>query len=214
MILWATFGEQWALNQKVDFNPIDKVITTSPYVTLLDIATDVYAAWLQWRTLYDYGTYPAALSGIGGYFYLLDNWQFNVDRHITDVTGYLNPIDMVNVAIDNSYMVQLLMEIHAIMGLTQGTPLRVTGATRTAGTLTQSISETRSGVTVTRTSPMPEGQPSMDTATQIALLTEMHRMMGLDIANPLIATNTTKQAGTIVQQISEDGADVTITRVS
>lgn len=95
MILWAAFGDQWSLNQKVDFNPIDKIITTTADMPALNVQTDIFDAWKAWQTLYNNSSYAPALSGIQNFYFLLNDWQFVVDRKVTDIAGYLNPGEMI-----------------------------------------------------------------------------------------------------------------------
>lgn len=47
-----------------------------------------------------------------------------------------------------------------------------------------------------------------------ARLTELWRLHGLDAANPLTVTATSRAAGTIEQTIAEAGGEVTVTRVA
>lgn len=95
MLAWAMFGEQWQLNHKVNFDPVNKVISTPSDLPLLDIEADVYSAWIQWKSLYNNNVYPDVLTVIPPYYFLLNDWQFQVDRKVTDVTGYLNPGQMI-----------------------------------------------------------------------------------------------------------------------
>lgn len=50
------------------------------------------------------------------------------------------------------------------------------------------------------------------TPTQAAYLVELWRIHGLDIANPLEVTTTSREAGTITQTITDDGTTTTVTR--
>jgi hypothetical protein len=55
--------------------------------------------------------------------------------------------------VDSTYLLDasMMVELHALAGLKAGTPLQVTQTARTAGSISQSISEAGGTVTVTRT---------------------------------------------------------------
>ena len=52
-----------------------------------------------------------------------------------------------------------------------------------------------------------------DTASLMALLTDIHKIEGLDITSPLQVTNNTRSAGTVTQTILDDGSITTVQRI-
>ena len=95
MLAWASFGEQWSLNHKVTFDGLSKVITVQENITDLNIGTEVYQAWKQWILLYNNNQYRPALRAIQDFYFLTNGWTFEINRKFTDVTGYLNPGEMI-----------------------------------------------------------------------------------------------------------------------
>jgi hypothetical protein len=95
--LWASWGEQWLLEEKVSFNGTDRTITVHSGVTSLSIRDDVYNAWVRW-TERESWAYPAMrFSGAdpipggetGTTFFMINNWKLVYDPNAVAVSGVL-----------------------------------------------------------------------------------------------------------------------------
>lgn len=93
MLLWAAYGDQWALNHPVTFDGINKRIYVAPSVTTLDVKQDIYSSWKEWMRLYDNAKYLPALRTIGGdpvgvgkyagdIYFLLNGWKIVISHDI------------------------------------------------------------------------------------------------------------------------------------
>jgi hypothetical protein len=98
-MLWQYFGEQWILNQKVNFDGVLKRITIAPGVTTLSVKVDLYSDWKEWSLIYDNMKYLPAFRSIGGdpvggglyagdMYFLMNGWQIIID-HAVALSGIL-----------------------------------------------------------------------------------------------------------------------------
>lgn len=96
-LIWGSWGVEWALEEKVAFNGFDKTITVNDTVTNLDIASDVYSAWVRWsgrETRFLLGMRYSGFDAIpggrtGATFFLINGWKLFVDLRKVKVTGVL-----------------------------------------------------------------------------------------------------------------------------
>jgi len=106
MILWAAFGEDWALNHKISFDGAARIITIAPSVAELDIKSDIYSSWKEWTQLRDNSKYLPAIRTIGGdpigagryagdLYFLQNGWQIEID-HPVKITGVLYHDDNIS----------------------------------------------------------------------------------------------------------------------
>lgn len=99
MIIWASHADEWALEERVNFNGVTKRITVNAGVTALDIRTDVYSAWLRWIEREDNARFTLAMrqtgfdpipGGFTGATYFLRNgWKLEYDASIVAIAGVL-----------------------------------------------------------------------------------------------------------------------------
>lgn len=97
--IWATWGVEWALTEKVSFNGTTKRIKVNAGVTTLDVQTDVYSAWVRWTEREDNAKYLPAMrySGLdpipggrtGGTFFMINGWKLEFDPTAVAVAGVL-----------------------------------------------------------------------------------------------------------------------------
>ena len=96
-LIWGSWGDEWALAEKVSFNGVTKQIVVNSGVTTLDIAADVYSAWVRW-TSRERGFLPAmrysgfdAIPGgrTGATFFLTYGWKLVYDPSSVAVSGVL-----------------------------------------------------------------------------------------------------------------------------
>ncbi len=106
LMLWAAFGEQYALNHKVTFDGVQKKIYISTNVTSLSVKNDLYSSWKEWLLLADNSKYEPAFRTIGGdsvgagkyagdIYFLLNGWKIVVG-HKVDIEGTLYHDDNVS----------------------------------------------------------------------------------------------------------------------
>lgn len=93
MLLWAAFSEQWALNQPITFDGINRKIYVAPSIGTLNVRQDIYSNWKEWVRLYDNAKYLPALRTIGGdpigggetagdLYFLQNGWKIEVNHYI------------------------------------------------------------------------------------------------------------------------------------
>lgn len=99
-----------------------------------------------------------------------------------------------------------LYQIYLLHGLTVGSPLVVTPTTRSAGGLTQSVTETGGTVSIATTANTTVGLPPL--AQMIEELAALH-----GLGETLSVTATSRTAGAISQTIATTGGVTTVTRV-
>ncbi len=98
--IWSAWADEWALNEKVSFNGINKLISVNSGVLSIDIREDIYSAWIRWQTRETNSRYLSAMrySGLdalpgggstGGTFFLLNGWKVIYDPTYVAVSGVL-----------------------------------------------------------------------------------------------------------------------------
>lgn len=86
--------DYWALNHKVSFDPILKLITIGSDITEITVRSDLYSDWKEWALLEGNSRYRPALRAVGGdrinatevtgsTFFLTNGWRIYVDHAIT-----------------------------------------------------------------------------------------------------------------------------------
>jgi hypothetical protein len=98
-LIWGAWGAEWAQNKKVAFNGLERTITVNSDVTALNLQTDVWSRWVDWRALpgNDFHTlamrrtgYDAIPGGRSGLIYFLYNgWKLIVDLNKVRISGVL-----------------------------------------------------------------------------------------------------------------------------
>jgi len=98
-LIWGSWGYEWALAEKVSFNGVTKQIVVNSGVTTLDIAADVYSAWVRWTARPDsrrffaamrYSGYDAIPGGrTGATFFMTNGWKLVYDPNTVAVNGVL-----------------------------------------------------------------------------------------------------------------------------
>lgn len=104
-----------------------------------------------------------------------------------------------------------LKGIALLHGLVSGSPLSVSATARSAGEVTQSISEAGGTVTVTTTAaPGGSSGTSQLSVEETQWLEELARVYGL--VDPLTVTDTSRGDGTLTQTISTAGGTTTVSK--
>lgn len=102
-LLWAAWGEEWALEEKVSFNGVTKRITVNAGVTSLDIRAEVYSAWVRWVSRESNTRFLQAMQAVGAdpipggetglTFFLVNGWKLVYDPNAVAVAGVLYSSD-------------------------------------------------------------------------------------------------------------------------
>jgi hypothetical protein len=96
-LIWAAWGDEWALEEKVSFNGVTKQITVNSGVTALDIRADVYSAWVRWTQREPWSVHAMRFSGAdvipggetGVTFFLINGWKLIYDPSLVAASGVL-----------------------------------------------------------------------------------------------------------------------------
>lgn len=135
------FWAEWELQEKVDFNGAEKLITVYPGILTLDIRADVWSAWVRWDAILglNYNRFLPAMERTGldaipggqtGDFYFLTNgWKLVIDFSKTKVTGVLFSRDFVTAYYTDTLVPQFAAEVSAIVN-TVTTTTNVIDATK------------------------------------------------------------------------------------
>jgi hypothetical protein len=100
-LIWGTWGDIWGLSEKVSFNGFTKLITVNAGVSVLDIADDVYSAWVRWtakeqrfKAAMRYSGYDPIPNGrTGATFFMINGWKLIYDPNSVAISGVLYSSD-------------------------------------------------------------------------------------------------------------------------
>jgi hypothetical protein len=100
-LIWGMWGDVWGLSEKVSFNGFTKIITVNAGVTTLDIAEDVYSAWVRWTAkeqrflpaMRYSGFDPIPNGRTGATFFTINGWKLVYDPNVVAITGVLYSSD-------------------------------------------------------------------------------------------------------------------------
>ncbi len=96
---WIYFQQQWALQQNVTFDGINRLIIIGANTTEIDVKTDIYSNWKEWVELYENAKFLPAIRTTGGdpigggeytgdVYFLINNWRVLID-HSCNIDGVL-----------------------------------------------------------------------------------------------------------------------------
>jgi hypothetical protein len=97
-LIWGSWGEEWALQERVSFEGDTRSIVVHDNVTELDIRAHVYSAWVRWRSrgndhYYEAfrreGLAPVPGGFTGDTYFLYNDWKLYLDIRKVRVTGVL-----------------------------------------------------------------------------------------------------------------------------
>lgn len=220
------FWDYWLAAGKVTFDGINKTISVNFEVTALDIRADVYSAWVNWAALQDNTLFLQAIrytgldpmgGGVytGDTYFLKNGWKLLVDLTKVKITGALlsDDFDTAYYAYDLTPQYPVTVSSLVTTVVTTNTIPVITGD---LGSLT--IPTALENAAAVRTELAPELSKIMSqvdglTPSQQTMLLEIYKLYGLDPSSPLIVTDTSRQAGTINQNINSTTTQTTVTRV-
>lgn len=205
MLLWQTWADEWALNEKVSFNGSTKRIKVNAGVTSLDIREDVYSAWIRWLEREDNARFRLAMrvSGFdpipGGFtgatYFMTNGWKLEYDANIVAVTGVLYS--------DNYATPYWSAEDLPIY------PATVSSLVNSA-VITQNVVTGDLGDVPTKEEIAAQVRTTL--AEELARIIELAKIHGLVSGSPLTVTPTSRSAGGINQTVTENGETVTVAR--
>lgn len=97
--MYAAWQEYWLLYHKCIFDGENSLIYVAPHVTSIDVQTDLYSDYKEWKAVYDNTKFLEAIRTVGGdpttggdalgaSFFLTNGWRIVVDHGI-DFDGNL-----------------------------------------------------------------------------------------------------------------------------
>ncbi len=97
---WIYYQEDWLLNHKCTFDPVNRLIVVSSNTTTFDIKGDLYSSWKEWVQIRDNAKYLMAIRTTGGdpigggqytgdVYFLVNNWKLVIDLTKVKITGVL-----------------------------------------------------------------------------------------------------------------------------
>lgn len=133
------FWSEWELQEKVDFDGINKIIRVYPHVTSLDIREDVWSASVRWLGMlsrgYDRFLEPMERTGLdsipggqtGDFYFLTNGWKLFLDFANVKVTGVLFSRDFDTAYCTHEGVPQYAAEVSSVVNTVTNTQNVVTG---------------------------------------------------------------------------------------
>lgn len=225
--LYYGHWDYWELRHKVTFDGINRQIIINDGVSVVDVKRDIYSDWKEWSRLRDNLKYIQAIRTIGGdaidtlnnryagdIYFLMNGWKVVV-KHAVQLTGILYSDDG-----STPYVIEAGGGIQAtVSNLAQTIISTVPVVTGNLSAVAAAVANVpAASAAAVRTALTPElnkinSQIDGLTPSQLTMLTEMYRLMGLDPTKPLVVTKTTVDAGAEIHQaITGDDNQTTVTR--
>lgn len=178
--------EYWELYHKVTFDGINKIIQVNFGETDLNVQIDIYSDWKEWSQLEDNLKFEQALTAIGG------------DPTPTGSVGitYFLENDWKIKPYSGEHILRVTGNLYARDGSDPFVPAD--------GIFQVTIAQVVSNIVDIATSELGE--------TQNTQLDELHKLSGLDAANPLVVGSTNRSAGSTIDQDISGTDPVTVTR--
>lgn len=206
MLLWQTWAEEWALQEKVSFNGVTKRITVNAGVTSIDIREDVYSAWIRWLERETNSQYLPAMryTGLdpipGGFtgatYFLRNGWKLEYDANVVAIAGVLYSDDYSTAYWSAADLPIFPATVSSLVNSAVVTQNVVTGDLSTLPSKEQIANEVRA-----------------ELAAELLRIIELAKIHGLVAGTPLTVSPTNRSAGDISQTVVESGDTVTVSRV-
>ena len=139
LALGYNFWTEWELQEKVDFDGINKLIIVYPHVTALDIREDVWSAWVRWHDMQDrgYDRFLLAMdrSGLetipggqtGDYYFLKNGWKLLVNLSKVAISGVMYSRDYSSPYFTPEEVIQFPAQVSSVVNAVTLTQNVVTG---------------------------------------------------------------------------------------
>jgi len=236
--------EYWNLRHKVTFDGVKKLIIINEGVTSLDIQQDVYSAWKQWAITETNLKYLNPISTVGGEptiegqrldvtYFLINGWKikpysgtydltlvgniFDVDGGTIKVPADINRFDPNNITINTNTSVIVRQVDSGTSGSISGpvTASLVQEQEDALYNIEGKVVAIYNGSQAVSASLVTDQLTTLNNIN--TKLTEVWKLHGLDINEPLTVTQTARTFDDIVQTISTIGSgstqQTTITRL-
>lgn len=237
--------QYWELRHKVTFDGVNKLIIINEGETSLDVQADVYSAWKQWAITEDNLKYLNPIRTVGGEptiegqrldvtYFLINGWKikpyigtydltivgniFDVDGGSIKVPADVNRFNPNNITINtNTSVIVRQVESTATSGSISGpvTASLVTEQQDALYNIEGKVLAIYNGNTAVTASLVEDQLTTLNNIN--TKLTEIWKLHGLDINQPLTVTQTARTFDDIVQSISTIGSgstqQTTITRL-
>lgn len=222
--VWAGWGVEWALEEKVSFNGTTKRIKVHEGVTSLDVQTDLYSAWKRWVKMHDNAKYLPAMRSAGGdpipggvtgqTFFLSNGWKVEYDPTAVAVTGVLYSDDYPTAFWSRDDRPVYPAVVSSLVNAAVVTQNVVTGTALTEQETAQAVWQAAQRTLTANPGPSKEevaAQVRAALAEELARIIEIAKLHGL--IDPLVVSQSQRSAGDLVQAISTapDGT-TTVTR--
>lgn len=137
------FWSEWELQEKVDFDGINKLIIVYPNVTTLSIREDVWSAWIRWDAILNrnYNRFKPAMERtgldvtpigqLGNFVFLVNGWKLLIDLSKVKIDGVLFSRDFDTAYYTSDLVPQYPAEVSTVVNETTVTEL-VISATKEA----------------------------------------------------------------------------------
>jgi len=226
------FWEYWELRHKVTFDGVNRLIIINEGVEQLDVQRDIYSAWKEWLLIEENGKYLQAVNTVGGEptiegqfldvtYFLINGWKLkpqpgsytlNIVGNIFDIDGgaIFIPADTIkgrenNININtNTSVIVRRLDAGEVGGLTDEERETLFNIEDRAVAIENMFSQP---VVAT----LEEGEQSALFDIQDKL-TELWKIHGLDINNPMTVSKTQRKVGGLIQELKQIDDTVKIIR--
>lgn len=226
-LVWGAWGAEWAQQKKVAFNGLARTITVNSDVTTLNLQTDVWSRWVDWRALpgndfhelamrrSGYDPIPGGRSGL--IYFLTNGWKLIVDLNKVRITGVLYSDDFETAYWSANGMPLYPATVSALVNQSVTTENVVTGTALTQEQTALAVWQASQRTLTASPGPSEDqiaAQVRVELAAELARILDLAKIHGLVTGQPLTVTPTSRSAGGIVQTVGESGSTVTVERTA
>lgn len=205
----------------MSFNGVTKQVTVNSGVTALDIATDVYSAWVRWTgrerqyaaAIRYSGFDPIPGGRTGATFFLLNGWKLVYDPNLVAVSGVLYSEDYATPFWNAAGSPLYPATVSSLVNSAVTTQNVVTGTALTQAETADAVWQAASrGLTATLdpSAATIAAQVRAELGAELLRILELAQVHGLVAGTDLVVTPTSRTAGSVVQTISGDGVNNSI----
>jgi hypothetical protein len=222
-LVWGAWGEEWALNEKVSFNGVTRLITVNAGVTTLDLRADVYSAWVRWAAREANLRFLPAMRAVGAdpipggetglTFFLQNGWRLVYDPALVAVSGVLYSEDFPTPYLSPAGDLVYPATVAALVNSAVSTQNVVTGTALTPEQTASAVWLAAQRTLTANPGPSKEevaAQVRLALSGELARILELAAINGLLPGTPLTVTTNSRTAGDVTQSIATQ-ADGTTT---
>jgi len=218
LALWAAWGDEWALTEKVSFNGTTKIIHVNAGVTALNIRSDVYSAWVRWASRETWADAAMRFSGgdpipggeTGVTFFLINGWKLVYDPNVVAISGVLYSVDYDTPLWNEAGLPLYPATVSALVNSAVSYQNVVTGTAASPQEIWEYANRALS--VAVPTAEQTAAAVRSNLSADLTRLAEAWARLGLDPGNPLVTGQTQVTFGDIVLAMTESAGAVTVTR--